>query len=113
MINTLFSMHNIKYIISVDVCFFSQKKVDMKAIIYSKMCHSLDPFRTFLPSYHENNLVAEIDEMQNNGIDCSVLISSLLDDLNDENLLKCYEACEKMELHTLKNAIVFFPFLKV
>ena len=30
MINTLFSMHNIKYIISVDDCFFSRKKEDMK-----------------------------------------------------------------------------------
>ena len=64
MINTLFSMHNIKYIISVDDCFFSRKKEDMKAIIYSKMCDSLDPFRTILSSYHENDLVAEIDEMK-------------------------------------------------
>ena len=95
MINTLFSMHNIKYIISVDDCFFSRKKEDMKAIIYSKMCDSLDPFRTILSSYHENDLVAEIDEMKEGGIDCSALISSLLDGLSDEDLLRCYEACEK------------------
>lgn len=88
-------MHNIKYIISVDDCFFSRKKEDMKAIIYSKMCDSLDPFRTILSSYHENDLVAEIDEMKEGGIDCSALISSLLDGLSDEDLLRCYEACEK------------------
>lgn len=36
MINTLFSMHNIKYIISVDDCFFARKREDIEATIYSE-----------------------------------------------------------------------------
>ena len=37
MINTLFSMHNIKYIISVDDCFFARKREDIEATIYSEI----------------------------------------------------------------------------
>lgn len=95
MINTLFSMHNIKYVISVDDCFFSRKKEDMEAAVYSEMCSSLDPFRTVLSSCGQTEAVAEIDEMQSMGVDSSALIYSLLGSLEDSELLKCYEACEQ------------------
>lgn len=95
MINTLFSMHNIKYIISVDDCFFARKREDMEAVVYSEMCNSLDPFRVILSSCGQTASVDEIDEMLSLGVDSSALIHSLLDSLNGEELLKCYEVCEQ------------------
>lgn len=95
MINTLFSMHNIKYIISVDDCFFAQKREDMEAIVYSQMCTSLEPFRAILSSCGQIGAIDEIDEMLDVGVDSTVLIQSLLESLEDADLLKCYEVCEK------------------
>lgn len=95
MINTLFSMHNIKYIISVDDCFFARKREDMEAIVYSEMCSSLDSFRPILSSCNQAGAITEIDEMLGMGVDSSALIHSLLDDLTDAELLKCYEICEQ------------------
>ena len=95
MINTLFSMHNIKYIISVDDCFFAQKREDMEAIVYSQMCTSLEPFRAILSSCGQIGVIDEIDEMLDVGVDSTVLIQSLLQSLEDADLLKCYEVCEK------------------
>ena len=48
MINTLFSMHGIKYVISVDDCFALQKREELQAMIFSQMVSSLDPFDEFL-----------------------------------------------------------------
>lgn len=62
MINTLFSMHNIKYIISVDDCFFARKREDIEATIYSEMCTSLEPFRAILSSCNQTEIVDAIDE---------------------------------------------------
>lgn len=95
MINTLFSMHNIKYIISVDDCFFARKREDMEATVYSQMCTSLEPFRAILSSCGQAETVDEIGEMLDIGVDSSVLIQSLLESLDDADLLKCYEVCEK------------------
>jgi len=95
MINTLFSMHNIKYIISVDDCFFDRKKEEMEALVYSEMCNSLDPFRAILSSSGRTGSIDEIDEMLSMGADPSVVVRSLLDSLEDAELLKCYEICEQ------------------
>ena len=95
MINTLFSMHNIKYVISVDDCFFARKREDMEAIVYSEMCNSLEPFKDVLSSCDQTGAIDEIDEMLSMGVDSSALVRSLLDGLEDTELLKCYEVCEK------------------
>ena len=95
MINTLFSMHNIKYIISVDDCFFARKREDMEAVVYSEMCNSLEPFKAILSSSNHAETVSEIDEMSSLGVDSSALIHSLLNNLEDVDLLKCHEVCEE------------------
>ena len=78
MINTLFSMHNIKYIISVDDCFFARKREDIEATIYSEMCTSLEPFRAILSSCNQTEIVDAIDEMMAVGADSTTLIQTLL-----------------------------------
>lgn len=67
----------------------------MEAVVYSEMCSSLNPFRAVLSSCNKDDRVAEIDEMIDLGVDYSALIHSLLEDMADADLLKCYEACEK------------------
>ena len=95
MINTLFSMHNIKYIISVDDCFFTRKREEMEAAVYSEMCTSLDSFRTILSSSNQAGEADAISEMLEIGSDASTLIQSLVESLEIENLQKCYEICEE------------------
>lgn len=95
MINKLFSMHNIKYIISVDDCFFAYKREDMEAIVYSEMCISLDPFQAILSSGDQAEEANAINEMMKLGTDTSALIQSLVENLEKENLCKCYEICEE------------------
>lgn len=95
MINKLFSMHNIKYIISVDDCFLARKREDMEAMVYSEMCISLDPFQSILSSSNQAEEVNAINEMMKLGTDASVLIQSLVESLEKEKLCKCYEICEE------------------
>lgn len=95
MINTLFSMHNIKYIISVDDCFFARKREEMEAAVYSEMCTSLDPFKTILSSSDQAEEADAINEMMELGSDASALIQSLIEHLENEDLWRCYEACEE------------------
>lgn len=89
MINTLFSMHNIKYIISVDDCFFAKRREDMEATVYSQMCASLDPFRDVL-----GEAFGDIGEMMEMGADPAAAIQPFLESLEDKELLKCYEVSE-------------------
>lgn len=95
MINTLFSMHNIKYIISVDDCFFVHKREEMEAAVYSEMCISLDPFKTILSSSNQAEETDAIKEMMELGTDTSALIQSLVECMKNEDLQKCYEVCEE------------------
>ena len=95
MIKTLFSMHNIKYIICVDDCFFARKREDMEAVVYSNMCTSIEPFRAILSSCGLSGIVDEITETLELEVDSSLLIQSLLERLEDADLLKCYEICEQ------------------
>ena len=94
MINTLFSMHNIKYIISVDDCFFAHKREDMEARVYSEMCMSLDPFKGILSASGQDEETNAINEMLKLGSDASALIRSFIENLEIDTLLKCYESCE-------------------
>ena len=59
MINTLFSMHDIKYIISVDDCFALLNREDMQAAILSQMIESLSPFEEFLSSSSQKEKLEE------------------------------------------------------
>lgn len=95
MINKLFSMHNIKYIISVDDCFLERKREELEAAVYSEMCTSLVPFETILSSSSQATAVAEISEIMGLGFDTTALIRTLVNQLEIESLEKCYEICEE------------------
>jgi hypothetical protein len=88
-------MHNIKYIISVDDCFFVHKREEMEAAVYSEMCTSLEPFKPILSSGNQAEEADAINEMMELGADASALIQSLVARLEIENLWKCYEVCEE------------------
>lgn len=112
MISTLFSMHNIKYIISVDDCFHTQKREEMEAIVYSEMCGSLDPFKPTLSSCGYDEAVAEIDEMHSMGVDTSALIRAFLSEIKQEQLLMCYELCEENGTTYTKERDTILTFLE-
>lgn len=94
-INTLFSMHNIKYIISVDDCFFVHKREEMEPMVYSEMCISLNPFMNILLTGDQAADAETINEMLLQGTDASALIQSLVKSLEPDELEKCYEVCEE------------------
>jgi hypothetical protein len=112
MINTLFSMHNIKYIISVDDCFFARKREDIEATIYSEMCTSLEPFRAILSSCNQTEIVDAIDEMMTVGADSTTLIQTLLDNLEEVDLLKCFDICEKNRATYAEERDIILAFLE-
>ena len=111
MINTLFSMHNIKYVISVDDCFFARERADMEAIVYSEMCNSIDSFRAILSSCDQSTAITEIDDMLRIGLDSSSRISTLLNELSDTDLLKCYETCEQSGIKYTEERDAIITFL--
>lgn len=112
MINTLFSMHNIKYIISVDDCFFARKREDIEATIYSEMCTSLEPFRAILSSCNQTEIVDAIDEMMTVGADSTTLIQTLLGNLEEVDLLKCFDICEKNRATYAEERDIILAFLE-
>lgn len=112
MINTLFSMHNIKYIISVDDCFFARKREDIEATVYSEMCNSLDPFKEILSSSEQAGTVNEICDMLNIGVDVSTLLETLVNDLPIEHLQKCYEICKENETTNTEERDRIISFLE-
>ena len=112
MINTLFSMHNIKYIISVDDCFFARKREDIEATIYSEMCTSLEPFRAILSSCNQTEIVDAIDEMMAVGADSTTLIQTLLGNLEEVDLLKCFDICEKKGATYAEERDIILAFLE-
>lgn len=109
MINKLFSMHNIKYIISVDDCFFTPKREDMEAAVYAKMCSSLDSFREVLAN---DEAFAEINEILSMDQDPSAPIYQFLNDLSVEELSKCYEICERSGATYLEERDGIIAFLE-
>ncbi|MEA4900732.1 hypothetical protein [Desulfitobacterium sp.] len=97
MINTLFSMHNIKYVISVDDCYSAPKYDELKARVYSEMCCSIDPFRGYLTEVGRLPQIKEIDEFAELGSDTSALITELLNILSESELKQCYCEVEKTD----------------
>lgn len=103
-------MHNILYVISVDDCFLAENRQEMEAQIYSEMTVSLSPFISVLSSKAYANEVNTILEMQEIGIDASILIQSLIEKLEINDIKKCYELRPKSNTlyNEEKNAIIAF-----
>ena len=95
MIKTLLSMHDIKYVISVDDCFFARKKEDMQAILFGQMRESLEPFRSFLSSSSQKQLLDDIDAFLASGNDIGGLLEFLLENLEYDEIHRCYEISEQ------------------
>lgn len=96
MISTLFSMHNIKYIISVDDCYSAPKQDEMKAKVYSVMCESIKPFKDYLTSVGRSERLEEIDELSSLGADKNALITDLLNGLTDLDLRELFSISDKL-----------------
>ncbi len=93
MIKTLFSMHNIKYVISVDDCFALQKREDLQAAVFSQMIISLDPFEAVLLSSSQQEKLAQARSLIALGADITAIVSAILDELTFDELTQCYSLC--------------------
>lgn len=110
MINTLFSMHGIKYVISVDDCFALQKREELQAMIFSQMVSSLDPFDEFLSSSSQQEKLSKARLLIAMGADVTAIVSSILDGLTYEELTQCYALCSgsMSEYTSEKDGIIAF-----
>lgn len=108
MINTLFDMHNIKYVISVDDCYFAPKYDELRATVYGEMCCSIDPFRRYLSEVGKSSQIEEIDEFTEFGSDTSALINALLEILSEDELKQCFYEVEKTDGSVDQKAILAF-----
>lgn len=108
--------HTIKYSTGtatiVDDCFFARKREDIEATIYSEMCTSLEPFRAILSSCNQTEIVDAIDEMMTVGADSTTLIQTLLDNLEEVDLLKCFDICEKNRATYAEERDIILAFLE-
>lgn len=95
MINTLFSMHDIKYIISVDDCFALLNREDMQAAILSQMIESLSPFEEFLSSSSQKEKLEEIRSLVALEADVAPALSILLNGLSYSEVSQCYALCDE------------------
>ncbi len=94
MIEKLFALNNIKYIISVDDCFYSPTTSDMKARVYSCMVEKMDPFEELLASGKHKGFLKEIEDMKELGEDTASMIHAFLDDMEDQDISAYYEKCD-------------------
>lgn len=97
MINKLLSMHNIKYVVSVDDCFSSLKREEMEAALYSELCVDLTPFETIISESSQADSIEDIKALREMGEDPSGAIRSLVENLEITSLQSCYDMCKKDE----------------
>jgi len=90
MISTLLDMHKIKYIISVDDCYFAPKQEEIKAAVFSEMCTSMEPFKECLMKIGESALLDEIDSLSDLDMEGDVLIENMLKEIAEGDLLELY-----------------------
>lgn len=69
----------------------------MEAVVFSEMSSSMNSFKDVLSSCDQNETIIEIDEMQRLGIDTSAMIQSFLENMEESELIRCYELCETDE----------------
>ncbi len=110
MIDKLFSMHNIKYIISVDDCFLTYNEAEMRIRVSGEMCFSLEPFRAVLLSAGYAEAVETIDTFNNIGADSTQAVQRVVEGLDFESLQKCCDICEEhgMQYAREKDTIIGF-----
>ena len=78
MLNRLFELENIKYVISVDDCFADTNEKELRDELFVSAMVSFDVIKALLRDFEKNDKVAEIEELQELGLDHSQLVQELI-----------------------------------
>lgn len=95
MLEKLFKTNNIKYVVSVDDCYFTPKQEEVKAKIFSEMCSSIEPFRECLKELGKEAQVKELDELIGIGQDVDSVLVDLIEQFTESEILKIYELTDQ------------------
>lgn len=107
-------MHNIKYVISVDDCYYAPKPDEIKAEVYSEICCCIDPFREYLIEAGKSQQLDEIDSFVALGQNNEALITSMLDDFSEDELKECFKIAGNTATYSIeqRGIIEFLDNLK-
>lgn len=89
MLNTLFKMENIKYVISVDDCFAPPEEEQLREELYIDSIASFVTVKPFFIKFGKEEQVNDIQDMLDLGADASINIQSLINCLKREELEEC------------------------
>lgn len=116
MIKELFELHNIKYVISVDDCYFESDEDDIKALLFGKMKESFNDYEEHIGKIGMSESLKEIKEMIDIGGDKDLLIGDFLDGMAKDQLMELYTISASVESSHLMqekdNLIRFLEWLK-
>lgn len=97
MIKELFEFNNIKYVVSVDDCYFAPKPEEIKAKIYSEMCESIEPFRECLKNLGKEEQVNVYEELKEYSGDGATVLATLLEELSPDELMEINKLTDQNE----------------
>lgn len=89
MIETLFKLENIKYVISVDDCFAIPEAEQLREELYIDSIASFSKVKPLFERYCNTEAITEIQEMIDLSIDPSANIQSFIESLESENVKEC------------------------
>lgn len=90
MLNRLFELENIKYVISVDDCFVDASEEELREEIFISAMASFDEIKNTLCKFGKNKEIEEIEELLDLNQDPSLVIQELVDSLSAEKIKECY-----------------------
>ena len=89
MLNRLFELENIKYVISVDDCFADTNEKELRDELFVSAMVSFDVIKALMCDFEKSDKVEEIEELQELGMDHSQLVQELIDSLTIEQVKEC------------------------
>ena len=89
MLNRLFELENIKYVISVDDCFADVTEEELREEIYISAVASFGEIKDILCKIGKTNEVDEIQDLLDLNQDASVVIQELIESLSVEEVRAC------------------------
>lgn len=109
LIQELFRMHHIDYVISVDDCHLVQKKEDIEAIVYSEMLNDVKHFEKVIGNLGLTEQYTEIMQMKEMDQDISLLVRGFVEGFSTSQLEACATVIDKEKMsNEERNSIVSF-----
>lgn len=89
MLNRLFDLENIKYVISVDDCFMDINEAKLREEVSVFAVTSFGNIKDTLQKFGKTNEVDEIEDLLGLGQDASIVIQELINSLSAEEIKEC------------------------